>query len=76
MGIARVVRESYPDPTTSDERWTVVDLVPEKKLDREVTLKEIKEDSRLSQIALVRQSRLSVMPLKKEEFDIIISLSQ
>lgn len=76
VGIARVVRESYPDPTTSDERWTVVDLVPEKKLDREVTLKEIKEDSRLSQIALVRQSRLSVMPLKKEEFDIIISLSQ
>ncbi len=74
MGIARVVREHYPDPTTDDKRWVVVDLVPEQSFERPVSLKEIKADPRLEQIPLVRQGRLSVMPLKQEAFDTIVEL--
>ena len=75
MGIARVVREHYPDPTAGDDnRWLVVDLVPEAALDKPVTLAMIKGDQRLENIALVRQGRLSVMPLKREEFDAIVEL--
>lgn len=74
MGIARVVREHYPDPTASDERWVVVDLVPEATLPEPVPLAAIKRDERLSEIALVRQARLSVMPLNKEAFDAIVEL--
>jgi len=76
VGIAKVVKEFYPDPTTDDDRWVVVDLVPVNKLDKPVTLKDIKADVRLSQLILVRHSRLSVMPVKKEEFDIIVSKSK
>jgi predicted RNA-binding protein with PUA-like domain len=75
MGIAEVIKESYQDPTTEDERWTSVNLKLVEGLGRPVSLKEIKGDHRLQNIALVRQSRLSVMPLLKEEFDIILSLS-
>lgn len=75
MGIAEVIKESYQDPTTEDERWTSVDLKLVEELPRPVSLKEIKGDNRLQNIALVRQSRLSVMPLLKEEFDVILSLS-
>jgi predicted RNA-binding protein with PUA-like domain len=75
MGIAEVIKESYQDPTTEDERWTSVNLKLVEELERPVSLKEIKGDNRLHSIALVRQSRLSVMPLQKEEFDIILSLS-
>ncbi len=74
MGIARVTKEHYPDPTTGDDRWVVVDLVPESALDRPVTLKEIKADPRLENIALVKQARLSVMPLQREAFDAIVEL--
>ncbi|MFO7873060.1 MAG: EVE domain-containing protein [Bacteroidales bacterium] len=74
MGIARVVSEHYPDPTTDDKRWVVVDLVPEESFKRPVSLKEIKADPRLEQIPLVRQGRLSVMPLKQEAFDTIVEL--
>ncbi|MFO7977709.1 MAG: EVE domain-containing protein [Bacteroidales bacterium] len=74
MGIARVVREHYPDPTSEDARWVVVDLVPEEALSQPVTLEHIKADQRLKNIALLRQSRLSVMPLKPEEFDTIVEL--
>ncbi|KPM49296.1 EVE domain-containing protein [Jiulongibacter sediminis] len=72
VGIAKVVQEHYPDPTTDDDRWVVVDLVPEKKLDKPVTLQEIKADDRLSGMPLVRIPRLSVQPVEKEEFDIIL----
>lgn len=75
MGIAEVIKESYQDPTTEDTRWTSVDLKLVEELPRPVSLKEIKGDDRLQNIALVRQSRLSVMPLLKEEFDVILSLS-
>lgn len=74
VGIARVVREFYQDPTTDDINWVVVDLVPVETLKNPVTLAQIKADDRLKDISLVRQGRLSVMPLKAEEFDRIIEL--
>lgn len=76
VGIAEVVREHYPDPTTDDERWSVVDFVPIRKLKRKITLGEIKEDDRLSEMVLIRNSRLSVQPVKAEEFDLIIGMSE
>lgn len=76
VGIAQVFKEAYPDPTTDDPRWVAVEFVPVQRLERPVTLQQIKADNRLQQIALIRQSRLSVMPIRPEEFDIILSLSQ
>jgi predicted RNA-binding protein with PUA-like domain len=73
-GIARVVRESYPDPTTDDERWVAVDIEPVKPLKKTVTLDDIKKEKRLSGISLIKQGRLSVMPVTKEEYDVIIAL--
>jgi predicted RNA-binding protein with PUA-like domain len=75
VGIAEVIKEHYQDPTTEDKNWVVVDLKPIEALKRPVTLKEIKEDAMLENISLVKQGRLSVMPLKKEEFDRILQLS-
>jgi predicted RNA-binding protein with PUA-like domain len=75
VGVAEVVREAYQDPTTDDARWVVVDLKPVKRLKRPVSLDEIKRDERLAEIALVRQSRLSVMPVAAEEFDAILELA-
>ncbi|UII32468.1 EVE domain-containing protein [Fulvivirga ulvae] len=76
LGIAKVVKESYQDPTTDDDRWVVVDIAPEQALKRPVKLDEIKNEARLNQMVLVRNSRLSVQPVKKEEFDIIIGMSE
>lgn len=73
VGIAKVVREHYPDPTTDDPRWVVVDLSPVEKLPKPVPLTEIKKDERLQNMELIRISRLSVQKVKKEEFDIIIA---
>jgi predicted RNA-binding protein with PUA-like domain len=75
VGIAKVVKEAYQDPTTDETAWVVVDLKPFKKLKRAVSLAEIKADSRLQQIGLVRQGRLSVQGLLAEEFDAILDLS-
>lgn len=74
VGIAQVIKESYQDPTTSDDRWVVVDLAPLEALKQPVSLLTIKEDELLKDTALVKQSRLSVMPLKAAEFDRIIAL--
>jgi predicted RNA-binding protein with PUA-like domain len=74
VGIAKVTGASYQDPTTDDERWVVVDLVPVRALKHPVTLKEVKADPKLKKIALVTHSRLSVMPLDKEAFDHIVAL--
>lgn len=74
MGICRVEREHYPDPTTEDDRWVVVDVVPVESFIKPVTLETIKRDERLENIALIRQSRLSVMPLAPAEFDAIVEL--
>ena len=76
VGIAKVVKESYQDPTTEDPNWVVVDLSPFKKLKKTVTLEQVKADKRLQNIYLVKQGRLSVMPLKAPEFDAILELSQ
>ncbi len=76
IGLAEVVREYYPDPTTNDDRWVVVDLVPIRKLKNMVSLKTIKTQNALNGLYLVKNARLSVMPVKKEEFDIIISLEK
>ncbi len=76
VGIAEVVREFYPDPTIDDERWVVVDFVPVEKLKTPVSLDQIKADDRLSQMVLVNNSRLSVQPVAKEEFDIIVGMGQ
>ncbi len=76
IGIAKIVKEYYQDPTTDDERWVVVDIVPVEKFRRPVTLGEIKSDDRLSTMVLVNNSRLSVQPVKQEEFDIIVGMGQ
>ena len=76
VGVSEIIKEYYQDPTTDDERWVVVDLKPVKTLNNPVTLKQIKEEPRLKDIALIKQSRLSVMPIKKKEYDIILSLSK
>lgn len=76
VGIAKVLKEFYQDPTTDDTNWVVVDLSPHKKLKNPVTLETIKADKILGNMSLVKQSRLSVMPVKKEEFDRVLELSE
>ena len=76
VGISRVIREHYQDPTTDDERWVVVDIEPEKTLNNPVSLKTIKKSKELSEISLIKQSRLSVMPLTKKEFEFIVALGK
>ncbi|WP_424961998.1 EVE domain-containing protein [Ekhidna sp.] len=76
VGIVEVVKEYYQDPTTNDHRWYVMDVVPKEKLKRPVTLAEVKADARLSEMQLVKYSRLSVQAVKKEEFDIIMEMSE
>ncbi|HEY9005248.1 MAG TPA: EVE domain-containing protein [Ohtaekwangia sp.] len=74
VGIAKIVKEHYPDPKDAD--WSVVDIAPEKKLKSPVTLAQIKKDKRLNSMALVRLSRLSVQSVTREEFDYVIALSE
>ena len=75
VGIVEIVKESYPDPTDKTGRFVVVDVKAIKKLKNPVTLGKIKQNKKLQNIALVKQSRLSVMPLKKNEWDILIKMS-
>ena len=75
VGITEVVKEFYQDPTTKDTNWVVVDLKAKKELKRKITLKEIKNDRVLSEMSLVKQSRLSVMEVDKKHFDEIIRMS-
>jgi predicted RNA-binding protein with PUA-like domain len=76
VGIAKVTREAYPDPTAEEGEWVCVDLAPVKKLGKPVALELIKKTPKLSQIKLLRQSRLSVMPLTPEEFATIVELGK
>jgi predicted RNA-binding protein with PUA-like domain len=76
VGVAKVTKTAYPDPTTDDERWVVVDLAPVKPLARPVTLAEIKADAALAKIPLVTQSRLSVMPIDARAFQRILKLGK
>lgn len=74
VGIAKVAKEFYQDPTTEDANWVVVDLKPFKKIKNPVKLDTVKADKRLAEMALVRLGRLSVQPVTDEEFDIIMEL--
>ena len=74
QGIATVQKTAYPDPTIDDERWVAVKLKAGKKLPSPVSLAQIKAEPKLAEIALIKQSRLSVIPLRKPEFDRIIKL--
>jgi predicted RNA-binding protein with PUA-like domain len=76
MGIAEVTKESYPDPTSDDPRWLAVDLVPIESFKNPIPLQWIKSQQALQNLPLIRQSRLSVMPLTTEEFHFIVSHSQ
>ncbi len=74
VGICKVVKEYYPDPTAEKGDWSVVDVVPVKRLKRPVSLKEIKQRPELQNIGLVRIGRLSVMPLEESEFEKILAM--
>ena len=76
IGIVKVVKEHYPDPTDKTGRFVVVDVKATVKLNKAVSLDQIKNLNSLKDIALIKQSRLSVMPLKKKEWEEIIKLSK
>ena len=76
VGIAKVSKEYYQDPTTDDENWVTVDLKPVRKLKKPVSLNQIKADPRLSSMALVKLGRLSVQPVTDEEWKIIMELEK
>ncbi|MCU0238014.1 MAG: EVE domain-containing protein [Pyrinomonadaceae bacterium] len=73
VGLAEVSRENFPDPT--DEKWIAVEIKPIKKFTKPVLLEQIKAEQGLQNIALIKQSRLSVMPLTEGEFDLILKLT-
>jgi predicted RNA-binding protein with PUA-like domain len=74
--VVKVVKEFYQDPTIDDDRWVVVDVAPEYALQNPVSLQDVKSDERLNMMALVKNTRLSVQPVRKEEFEIIIEKGQ
>lgn len=76
VGIAEVIKEAYQDPTTNEDKWVAVDIKPYKALKKPVFLSVIKAEKKLKEIALVRIGRLSVQPLTKDEYDIILAMSK
>ena len=76
VGSARVAKEAYPDPTAKEGDWLAVDIEPGKPLPRSLTLAEIKADRAFAGLALVRQPRLSVMPVSKPEYERILELAK
>ena len=75
VGIAKVTKEFYQDPTTDEDAWVVVNLAPYKRLKKPVSLAQIKADKRLTNMALVRLGRLSVQPVTDEEWAVIMELA-
>ena len=75
VGIAKVSKESYKDPSSDEAAWVVVDLKPHKRLKKPVPLAQIKTDKRLAEMALVRLGRLSVQPVTEAEWKIIMELA-
>jgi predicted RNA-binding protein with PUA-like domain len=75
VGIAKVIKEHYQDPTTDDVAWVAVDLKPVIKIKKPVSLPQIKKDKRLADMALIRLGRLSVQPVKESEWKIIMELA-
>ena len=76
VGVLKVVREAYADPTSADPQWLTCDFAPVKTLSHPVSLEAIKADARLATLALVRQPRLAVMPMTEVEFKIIVEQRQ
>lgn len=75
VGIAKVVKEFYKDPTTDEDAWVVVDVAPVKTLKKPVTLQQIKSDKRLANMEIIRLSRLSVSKVQPEEWKVIMELA-
>lgn len=75
IGIAKIIKQAYQDPTTDDERWVAVDVKPQKKLKKAVTLAQVKADERLKNMALVRLGRLSVQPVTEAEWKVVMELA-
>ena len=76
VGVARVTREPYPDPTAKEGNWVCVDLAPLKPLEKPVSLETIRREEALAELPLLKQSRLSVMPVTKTQFRRILKLGQ
>lgn len=76
VGIAKVVKEAYQDPTTGETAWLAVDFAPHKKLKKPVPLTVIKADTRLSNMDLIRLGRLSVQQVKEEEWKIVMGFAE
>jgi len=76
VGLSRVAKEAYPDPTAKEDDWSAVDLTPAKSLARPVALSQIKADPILKEMALVKQSRLSVMPVTGDQFNRLLTLAE
>ncbi len=76
VGIAKVIKEAYPDPTTDDDRWVAVDLKPVRKLKKTVPLEILKKDTRFANMDLVRLGRLSVQTVKPEEWELVMKLAE
>lgn len=75
VGIVKIVKEAYQDPTTEDEKWVAVDVAPVRKLKNAVPLSEIKKRKELANMALIRLGRLSVQPVTDEEWDIVLAMA-
>ena len=75
VGIAKVAKESYQDPTTEEIAWVAVDFKPHKKLKKPVTLTMVKAENSLAQMALIRLGRLSVQPVLESEWNIIMKMA-
>lgn len=76
VGVAKVIKEFYQDPTTDDDRWVVMDVAVDFKLKKTITLAMVKAEDKLSDMVLVKNSRLSVQPVTSAEFDQIIAMSE
>ena len=76
VGIAKVIKEYYQDPTTPEPAWVVVDVAPVKKLKKPVTLAQIKATESLQEMSLIKSMRLSVQPVREEEWEIIMGMAK
>lgn len=76
VGIAKVTKPAFQDPTTDDDRWVAVEIAPVKKLKKPVGLADIKANLALANLGLIKQSQLSVIAVTKDEFDEILSMAQ
>lgn len=75
VGIAEVASTPYPDPTSDDSKWLVVDVIPRKKLSKTVTLAQMRNEHRLNDLGLFKQPRLSVIALTDFHFNVILELA-